>query len=335
MYYYSKSDLGNNDFIMSLGEHCEKNDLLLVDICIDDEEELVERYQKVTPAISIGPYLLTSPFSQLDLDVATHSARDRQKRLTETGNKKYQARVKGGVSINTLDKFSLYFSKYYAVLISAFLAIFVMIPFLAPILEKKGYDAPAHVIYKVYSVLCHQLAFRSFYLFGDQLYYPRELAQIDSVMTYEIATGKPISDLTYARSFVGDKQLGYKVALCERDIAIYGSLAVFGFAFQLFRKKLKQLPWYLWFVVALLPIAVDGFSQIPGLSSGWPAWVPIRESTPILRVLTGTLFGAGTGWYMFPLMEESMKETRIIVNRKLSIINKIKQSKVMAENEKN
>jgi len=97
--------------------------------------------------------------------------------------------------------------------------------------------------------------------------------------------------------------------------------------FQFSGKKIKKLSWYLWLIFALLPIAIDGFSQIPGLSSGWPAWVPMRESTPFLRVLTGTLFGAGTAWYMYPMMEESMKETRITLHRKFAIIKKIDQSR--------
>jgi uncharacterized membrane protein len=67
--------------------------------------------------------------------------------------------------------------------------------------------------------------------------------------------------------------------------------------------------WYLWVIVGLIPIAIDGFSQIPGLSTGWPSWFPIRESTPFLRLMTGTLFGGTTALYMFPLMEESMADT--------------------------
>jgi len=132
-----------------------------------------------------------------------------------------------------------------------------------------------------------------------------------------------VIDLEYARDFIGNKVVGYKVAICERDVAIYGSLAFFGFVFQLTGKKIKKLHWYWWFIFALIPIALDGSSQIPSLSSGWPAWVPLRESTPFLRILTGSLFGIGTGWYMYPLMEESMKETRIMLNRKFNIINKI------------
>lgn len=333
MYYYSNLDQGRSEFFSTLAEQCEKNELVLIDICIDEDEDLRKRFQQLTPAIKIGPYVLKFPFTQLDLIVAINSAKDRTKNLAESKDKGFETRLKKATTLTSLDKFTLFFSKYYVIIISLLLSLFVAIPFLAPVLEKKGYDAPAQIIYRVYRVLCHQLAFRSFYLFGEQGYYPRELANIDGVLSYETVTGKPISDLEFARSFTGDQLLGFKVAICERDVAIYGALALFGFIFQLSRKRIKQLPWYLWFVFALIPIAIDGFSQIPGLSSGWPAWLPVRESTPFLRVLTGTLFGAGTGWYMFPLFEESMIETRAILNRKMLIINKISQSKVPVENE--
>ena len=46
--------------------------------------------------------------------------------------------------------------------------------------------------------------------------------------------------------------------------------------------------------------------QIPG----WPFW-EYRESTPLLRTLTGALFGFSTAWFGFPLIEESMAETRV------------------------
>ena len=207
------------------------------------------------------------------------------------------------------------------------LSLFLAFPFLAPVLLETGHTTSANIIYKFYSILCHQLTFRSFFLFGEQPVYPRQLAHVDNYLTYEQVTGQSISDLDYARKFEGNALLGYKIALCERDVAIYGSLLAFSILFMIFGKKIKQIPWYFWFIFALLPIAIDGFSQIPGLSSGWPSWLPIRESTPFLRVLTGSLFGFGTAWYIFPLMEESMRETRLVLARKVAIIKKFSESK--------
>jgi uncharacterized membrane protein len=68
-------------------------------------------------------------------------------------------------------------------------------------------------------------------------------------------------------------------------------------------------------MIGLVPIAIDGVSQLPGLASNLPPWF-LRESTPLLRTITGTLFGFTTAWYLFPLIEESMNETRMVLEEK-------------------
>ena len=40
------------------------------------------------------------------------------------------------------------------------------LPFLAPLLLAAGFDAPANAIYAAYQTVCHQWAFRSFFLFA-------------------------------------------------------------------------------------------------------------------------------------------------------------------------
>ena len=46
-----------------------------------------------------------------------------------------------------------------------------------------------------------------------------------------------------------------------------------------------------------------------------------RESVPLLRVLTGALFGFATAWFAFPYMEESFSETRQFFIKKFAAIN--------------
>jgi uncharacterized membrane protein len=188
------------------------------------------------------------------------------------------------------------------------------------VLQKGGYVGFSTGIYKVYSILCHQLAYRSFFIGGEQPFYPRELAKVNGYMTYEQVTGYNAEDIATARNFIGNDLLGYKVALCERDVAIYASMAMVGILFGIFQKKLRPIPWYIWIIFAVLPIAFDGISQLPSLSANWPAWMPDRESTPILRLITGALFGTGTALFMYPLMEESVKDMRFQLQRKLQAI---------------
>ncbi len=193
------------------------------------------------------------------------------------------------------------------------------LPFLAPVLMKSGAAGPAKLIYTLYSPLCHQLAFRSWFLFGEQPAYPLELAGVDGLSTYEEYTGLTGKDLLSARDFIGNEKMGYKAALCERDTAIYASLLLFAIVFSITGRKTKPLGWYWWIVFGLVPIGLDGLSQLPSLASGLFQFIPlIRESTPLLRTVTGGLFGLSTAWYMFPLIEESMVETTRYMNSKMN-----------------
>jgi uncharacterized membrane protein len=120
--------------------------------------------------------------------------------------------------------------------------------------------------------------------------------------------------------------VGYKVALCERDVAIYGSLALFAILFMLSGRKIKPLPWYLWVVFGLIPIGVDGLSQLPSVIQQLPDWLIMRESTPVLRTLTGMLFGLTTAWYLFPTIEESMREARQMLTRKMAVVSQLERA---------
>jgi hypothetical protein len=45
--------------------------------------------------------------------------------------------------------------------------------------------------------------------------------------------------------------------------------------------------------------------------------IPYRESTPLLRTITGFLFGFLTAWFGYPYVEESMSENRKYLESKL------------------
>jgi hypothetical protein len=45
--------------------------------------------------------------------------------------------------------------------------------------------------------------------------------------------------------------------------------------------------------------------------------IAVRESTPLLRTISGSLFGFSTAWFSFPIIEEAMRETRKILSVKL------------------
>jgi len=99
-----------------------------------------------------------------------------------------------------------------------------------------------------------------------------------------------------------------------------GAMALFGLIFAATNRRLPKLNWMIWVLVGVFPIGLDGFSQlfsqIP--STFIQSFLPYRESTPFLRVLTGFLFGFATAWFMFPLIEETMVDTRRMLSRKFA-----------------
>jgi len=166
---------------------------------------------------------------------------------------------------------------------------YVILPFLAPLLMQAGYTTPARVIYGLYSFTCHQLPDHSYFLFGD--------TPVPQAPVLEAAGAPPAGDLFGFRRFIGNAQVGYKVALCERDVAIYGSVLLAGLVFVAARRRIRapSLKVYLLF---LIPIAVDGLTQLVGL----------RESNWWLRTLTGAIFGAASVWLAYPYIEDAMRD---------------------------
>ena len=326
-YYYSRTDQNHQEYFDHLKKISDEYNLTLLDICIEEQESLTDKHQGKTPVLCIGPYVLSSPFSDTDLHVAIRSALSRHERYLKDDDQNYKRRLKNGLTFSRFDQFSYFFSKYYAIIISMIIFLYILIPFFAPVLAHNGFTRAANGIYKVYRVMCHQLAFRSFFLYGEQPYYPRELAGIEKFITYEEIINSKVIDLSFASSFIGNEKLGYKVAICQRDVAIYGSLVLFGAIFHFTGKKVKNIKWYWWLLFGLIPIGVDGLSQIPSLSTGWPSWFPVRESTPILRLITGSLFGLFTAWYLYPLMEESVMDTRVTLHRKKLLYKKLIEKK--------
>lgn len=196
------------------------------------------------------------------------------------------------------DRIARWLSMHWLAAFNGFIAVYLGLAFLAPVLMKIGATTPARWIYTVYSGTCHQLGFRSFFFFGEQPYYPRA--------EFQAVTGIDPNDFWAARAFLGNGLLGFKVALCERDVAIYASLLLAGIAFYFLRPKIRPLHWMLWILLGIVPIGLDGGTQ---LLSYLPFFhFPFRESTVLLRVLTGALFGVTSVWFAYPYMQESMDE---------------------------
>jgi uncharacterized membrane protein len=299
----------------------------LIEVDIERDSVLAAKFDGQVPVIETGPYTLKAPITTQSLQMTLGAAFDRHNQLEQVGDPKFQKRVAKVSTLSSGDRISFWISKNYLLLLNLFIFLYIGLPFLAPTLMKLGAETPARVIYTIYKPLCHQFGFRSFFLYGEQPYYPLAEANLKNVKTFEEVSGIKNLDDPYsytrfdARAYIGNETVGYKIALCERDTAIYLAILLFGLVYAATGRKIKSLHWLLWILIGIGPIGLDGFSQLfSQFNWTWLASiVPYRESTPFLRALTGALFGLTTAWFAYPSIEESMNETRQYYIKKFTL----------------
>jgi uncharacterized membrane protein len=168
--------------------------------------------------------------------------------------------------------------RHWLAALNAALGVFLAGGFAAPILAAAGWRPLAEPLYAAYHATCHQWAFRSFFLFG-----PRPLAVYDQQQLRDLG----LDPFTFS----GSADFGWKMAFCERDLAIYAALLLVGVLFAR-RRQLAPLG-FAPYAVLILPMALDGFTQL----FGW------RESTWELRLGTGLLFGLASAWLVLPRLD--------------------------------
>jgi len=195
---------------------------------------------------------------------------------------------------------------------------YVGLPFLAPLFMAMNWNGAGKAIYFIYSFLCHQLPQRSYFLFGPKITY--SLPEIQ-------AAWRETTNPLILRQFVGNAQMGWKVAWSDRMVSMFTSTWVFGLLWYPFRRRIPALPiWGLF--LFLLPMALDGtshfISDFWGIGQGFRdtnLWLAILTGyifpatfyagdawgsfNSILRLGTGLLFGLGIIWFAFPYVDES------------------------------
>jgi len=222
------------------------------------------------------------------------------------------------------------------VLFLMFFGLFNLLPFLAPIMAKLGFDFLADIIYLLYTPLCHQMAHRSFFLFGDQLMYRPEQLPLE-------LTAGLTGNMLEMKQFVGNETIGWKVAWSDRMVYMYGAVWIFAaiYAPMSRRYKIKHLS-IRSFVLLMLPMAVDGVSHvlsdasIGGLIAGFrytnewladltinafPAWFYAGDAlgsfNSWMRLISGLGFGVAIVWMIFPMISTEMRHKGHILDAKL------------------
>jgi len=226
------------------------------------------------------------------------------------------------------DKLALAFSRHWLLAVNVMAGLFIGLTVAAPLLMVLGLERPAWVLYRFYALNCHQLPQRSYFLFGPHGVDTYPLEQI-------LAWG---GDPGYLRGFVGNAEVGFKMAMAHRNTAIYAAVFLTGLAYSLLRHRMQALPWK-WYLVLIVPMFFDGVShvvsEVTGLgfrdTNAWAAWLTggvfgpafytgtgIGSLNWLLRTLTGALFGLASVWLGYPLLEAGLADIRQQLKGKLA-----------------
>lgn len=170
--------------------------------------------------------------------------------------------------------------------------LLVALPLAAPVLAAAGQARAAGALYAAMRPMCHQLPHHSWFLGGARATYGR--AEVAAVL------GPSRSPAAWIHRPVAGGPLGFQLAVCQRDLATYVGLLAASLAYALRAPASRPGIGWRGYVLCLVPIAADGLTQLAGL----------RESTPLLRTLTGGLFGAATALFVLPQLDAAARDAR-------------------------
>lgn len=221
------------------------------------------------------------------------------------------------------ERLSYWLARHWMWVFSVAWGVVIGLPFVAPVFMEIGWTAPGRAIYTLYSLLCHQLPQRSFFLFGPRLMLP--LTDIQAAFQL---TDNPL----ILRQFVGNGEVGWKVAWSDRMVIMYSTILPLAWIWYAFRRQLTGLSVAGLFLL-LIPMGLDGathfVSDFAGVGQGFrdsnlwfaqltdnrfPTWFYAGDAlgslNSVLRIGTGVLFAVGTVWFIFPTMDQMFLSIR-------------------------
>ena len=191
---------------------------------------------------------------------------------------------------------------------------------LAPALMAADQPEAYQAIYRFLAPPDHQLPQRSYFLFSSngivQTY------SLDQVLSWG-------ADPNNLRAFAGNREIGFKMGLNHRMVAIFAGIVAGGLVWGLAGGRPRLGP--IVFLLLTLPLLVDGFSHMLSENSGagfrqGNAWAvaltggmfsaAFYEGTTIgslnwlLRTVTGLLFGLALVWFLFSYLSMRFEEMR-------------------------
>lgn len=203
-------------------------------------------------------------------------------------------------------------------IIIVFMTLYAVLPILSPIAFELGAEKLGKGIQVLYRGFCHQAVERSLFLFPEgsefaRFYSVEELKELNYIPEESYSGNAPWSVEHIGFPFWGNDQIGYKVAYCIRDIALYTALAITMIVVHIIygknrRKDIDKLEIPLWlYGVLILPMAIDGVFQtiieyvrLDFVPDGYVDNIP-------KRIVTGALFGIGFGLFIIVSLKKSVK----------------------------
>lgn len=208
-----------------------------------------------------------------------------------------------------------------------------LLPWLAPVFMKAGWEPAGRAIYAFYTLLCHQLPQRSYFLFGE-----RPMYELDEIQVVWQNTNNPL----ILRQFTGNPEMGWKVAWSDRMVSLYTGILLWAALLGPWRRRLPRLP--LWGLALMtLPILLDGGTHmvsdmLGGIGGGFRydnAWLAaltnhvfapgfyagdgLGSFNSWMRLFTGLLFSLGAVWYALPVLDNAFAGTSRAIETKLAL----------------
>jgi len=215
-------------------------------------------------------------------------------------------------------------TRHWLLLILLAIGLWNLLPWLAPLFMKLGWETPASGIYFIYQFFCHQLPQRSWFLFGPQFTYPK-----NGILMAMNGSTDPVIPRTM-RAFIGTPEMGWKVAWSDRMVSFYGGWFLVGLTYAAVRSRWQGLSWK-WALLLLLPLAIDGgthiLSDLGGLREGFRetnAWLAVLTNyrfppefyagdqwgsfNSLMRLITGLLGAFGLMGLVLPMVQRAMAD---------------------------
>jgi uncharacterized membrane protein len=212
-------------------------------------------------------------------------------------------------------------ARHWLLFVNLLIAVWVGLPWLAPVFMHLGWNSAGRVVYLLYSFQCHQLPERSYFLFGREVTY--SLSEIQSAW-------QTTNDPFILRQFIGNSEMGWKVAWSDRMVSMYTSILFGDLLYGLVRNRLKPLS-FSKFAILLLPMVIDGgthmVSDLAGIGHGFRdtnVWLQILTNNTLsmafyqgdalgsfnswLRLITGILFGIALVGFAYPYINDSFAD---------------------------